>query len=69
MKSSLGPGMTSQFRYLVPEDKTVPHVYPESPLFREMPPVFASGDSGTLRPVHRGGYPRPRLLRAQDVPA
>ncbi len=42
MKPSLAPGLTSVFRYRVPEDKTVPHVYPESPLFREMPRVFAT---------------------------
>ncbi len=42
MKSSLAPGLTFTFRYKVPEDKTVPHVYPESPLFREMPSVFAT---------------------------
>lgn len=42
MKSSLAPGLTFTFRYEVPEDKTVPHVYPESPLFREMPAVFAT---------------------------
>jgi len=42
MKASLAPGLTFTFRYTVPEDKTVPHVYPESPLFREMPRVFAT---------------------------
>lgn len=42
MKSSLAPGLTFTFRYRVPEDKTVPFVYPESPLFREMPRVFAT---------------------------
>jgi predicted thioesterase len=42
MKSSLVPGITFTFRYPVPEDKTVPHVYPESPRFREMPAVFAT---------------------------
>ncbi len=39
---ALNPGLTFEHRYLVPEDKTVPHVYPESPLFRAMPPVFAT---------------------------
>jgi fluoroacetyl-CoA thioesterase len=42
MKSSLAAGLAFTFRYAVPEDKTVPHVYPESPLFRAMPPVFAT---------------------------
>ena len=42
MKSSLVPGVALTFRYTVPEDKTVPHVYPESPRFREMPQVFAT---------------------------
>ncbi|HYP77347.1 MAG TPA: thioesterase family protein [Polyangiaceae bacterium] len=42
MKASLGPGLKSQFSYLVPEQKTVPHVYPESALFQVMPPVFAT---------------------------
>ena len=42
MKTSLAPGLTFTFRYRVPEDKTVPFVYPESPLFREMPKVFAT---------------------------
>ncbi len=42
MKPSLAPGLTLTFRYTVPPDKTVPHVYPESPRFREMPEVFAT---------------------------
>lgn len=42
MKSTLTAGITFTFRYDVPEDKTVPHVYPESPRFREMPSVFAT---------------------------
>ena len=42
MKPSLAAGIASTFRYRVPEEKTVPHVYPESALFREMPPVFAT---------------------------
>lgn len=42
MKSSLVPGVALTFRYTVAEDKTVPHVYPESPRFREMPQVFAT---------------------------
>ncbi len=42
MKPSLAPGLVSTFRYRVPENKTVPFVYPESPLFQEMPRVFAT---------------------------
>lgn len=42
MKTSLAPGLTFTFRYRVPESKTVPFVYPESPLFQEMPRVFAT---------------------------
>jgi len=40
---SLKPGLTFQFRFTVPETKTVPHLYPESELFREMPHVLATG--------------------------
>jgi fluoroacetyl-CoA thioesterase len=43
MKPSLQPGLTFEFRYTVPEDKTVPRLYPESPEFQEMPRVFATG--------------------------
>jgi len=42
MKPSLAPGLTFEFGYRVPEAKTVPHVYEESALFREMPRVFAT---------------------------
>lgn len=42
MQSSLAPGLAFTFRYTVPESKTVPHVFPESERFREMPPVFAT---------------------------
>lgn len=42
MKPSFVPGLASEFSYRVPEQKTVPHVYPESPLFQTMPPVFAT---------------------------
>jgi fluoroacetyl-CoA thioesterase len=43
MKPTLRPGLTHEFRYRVPEDKTVPHLYPEAALFRVMPHVFATG--------------------------
>jgi fluoroacetyl-CoA thioesterase len=42
MKPSLAPGLEFTFRYTVPEHRTVPHVYPESDLFRPMPAVFAT---------------------------
>ena len=43
MKSSLRPGLTFEFSFTVPESKTVPHLYPESALFQEMPRVLATG--------------------------
>ena len=43
MKTTLRPGLKHEFRYQVPENKTVPHLYPESEAFRAMPPVFATG--------------------------
>ncbi len=42
-KDSLKPGLTFEFKFKVPENKTVPHLYPESPEFRVMPEVFATG--------------------------
>ena len=43
MKPTLKPGIEYEFRFRVPETKTVPALYPESPEFREMPQVFATG--------------------------
>jgi fluoroacetyl-CoA thioesterase len=43
MKAGLRPGIEHELRFIVPESKTVPALYPESPEFREMPPVFATG--------------------------
>ncbi len=43
MKSTLQPGLTHTFRFTVPPDKTVPHLYPESEMFRQMPDVLATG--------------------------
>lgn len=43
MKESLKPGVEHAFRYRVPEAKTVPALYPESPEFQVMPRVFATG--------------------------
>lgn len=43
VKDTLKPGIEHEFRYRVPESKTVPALYPESPEFQEMPEVFATG--------------------------
>jgi fluoroacetyl-CoA thioesterase len=42
MKATLKPGIEYTLKYRVPREKTVPFVYPESDLFREMPEVFAT---------------------------
>ena len=44
MKATLKPGLTHRFAYKVPENKTVPHTYPESPEIAAMPKVFATGN-------------------------
>ena len=41
MKPSLSPGLSFEFSYCVPEQKTVPYVYSESALFQTMPHVRA----------------------------
>lgn len=43
MESTLQPGMTFEFSFTVPENKTVPHLYPEAPQLQQMPAVFATG--------------------------
>ncbi|MBF0505608.1 MAG: thioesterase family protein [Nitrospirae bacterium] len=43
MKDSLQPGLTYEFRFSIPENKTVPFLYPESPEFQVMPGVLATG--------------------------
>ena len=43
MKESLRPGLAHQFKFTIPSSKTVPQLYPESEMFREMPEVFATG--------------------------
>lgn len=43
MKETLKAGLTSQFRFTVPSDKMVPHLYPESEAFQHMPEVLATG--------------------------
>jgi fluoroacetyl-CoA thioesterase len=43
MKPSLKAGLKHSFSYQVPETKTVPHLYRESPQLQAMPEVFATG--------------------------
>ena len=43
MRDTLEPGIRHEFRYEVPDTKTVPALYPESPEFQVMPRVFATG--------------------------
>lgn len=42
-KTPLAPGLTATLSFVVPEQKTVPYLYPEAPEFRTMPAVFATG--------------------------
>ena len=42
MRNTLNPGLEHTFSFLVPKEKTVSYVYPESDLFREMPEVSAT---------------------------
>ena len=43
MKAELKPGLTYEFRYTVPEDKTVPFLFPDIEEGKAMPKVLASG--------------------------
>ena len=43
MKATLQRGSSHRFRYRVPKEKTVPHLYPEVADFQTMPAVFATG--------------------------
>jgi len=43
METTLEPGLTFEFKYGVPSNKTVPHLYPEATEFQDMPDVFATG--------------------------
>jgi len=43
MKETLQPGLTFQLAFKVPENKTVPHLYPEAEEFQAMPAVLATG--------------------------
>lgn len=42
-KDALKPGLTHEFKFKVPANKTVPYLYPESREFQLMPDVFATG--------------------------
>ncbi len=41
--SPLKPGLSYEFRFRVPENRTVPYLFPESPEFGVMPKVLATG--------------------------
>jgi fluoroacetyl-CoA thioesterase len=43
MSATLQPGLAHELRFVVPESKTVPALYPESEAFRQMPRVLATG--------------------------
>mgnify|MGYP001353027663 CR=1 FL=1 len=43
MKDGLKAGLEHTLKFTVPEEKTVPHLYPESDCFQNMPEVFATG--------------------------
>ena len=43
MKTTLKAGIEYEFRFCVPENKTVPALFPESSEFQAMPRVFATG--------------------------
>lgn len=43
MRDTLQAGLTLELKYKIPENKTVPFLYPESPEFLVMPKVFATG--------------------------
>ncbi len=43
MKNDLQSGLTFEFKFKIPENKTVPFLYPESSEFQAMPRVLATG--------------------------
>lgn len=43
MKDTLKPGISFEHRFIVPQSKTVPALYPEAQEFGQMPQVFATG--------------------------
>ena len=56
MKDTLQPGLVYEFRFRVPETKTVPQLFPEAAEFQQMPEVFATG----VEPIPAGFIPRAR---------
>ncbi len=44
MKPTLEAGMEHTHRYVVPKNKTVPHVFEDSELFQQMPPHMEEGE-------------------------
>ncbi|HXY62123.1 MAG TPA: thioesterase family protein [Nitrospirota bacterium] len=42
-KDTLQPGLSYEFMFTIPDNKTVPYLYPESPEFQVMPKVLATG--------------------------
>ncbi len=43
MKETLKPGIRYEHKFIIPQSKTVPALYPESEEFAAMPEVFATG--------------------------
>ena len=43
MKETLKPGIRYEHKFVIPQSKTVPALYPESEEFAAMPEVFATG--------------------------
>lgn len=43
MNETLKEGLTSSFRFTIPDNKIVASLYPESEEFQQMPKVFATG--------------------------
>jgi fluoroacetyl-CoA thioesterase len=43
MRASLKPGLATQLKYVVPEERTAPCLLPESGHFRVLPAVLATG--------------------------
>lgn len=43
MRASLKPGLHARLDYLVPQERTVPHLLPESRYFTTLPAVLATG--------------------------
>lgn len=43
MKQTLRPGLNGRLEYVVPPERTVPHLLPESEEFTALPEVLATG--------------------------